>query len=199
MGKYTRKKELQVPTADDIQDAIDATPNSITGCRNRALLTVLANSGLRVAEALNLQMRDINLRTGMVLVRKGKGTKRREVVLFDCDRYLGEWISAREGLDLPDTAPIFCAVRKGHRGERMSTQNVHQMLERLERDAALDIHLHAHGLRHYLACRLARSGVPVEEIAAQLGHEEIQTTERYLDSLGSHVRLASLAQRRLVA
>src|ERR1035438_6355127 len=76
-----------------------------TGLRNRALLTVLYRAGLRIAEALALRLKDVNVEAGTLTVLHGKGDRRRVVGLdAGAAAVLGQWLERRTaaGLDRPE-------------------------------------------------------------------------------------------------
>jgi site-specific recombinase XerD len=67
------------PTVDEIVAVMRQTPTDRHGLRLRALIVVLWRGGLRIQEALSLIESDLDARRGSILVRRGKGNKRREV------------------------------------------------------------------------------------------------------------------------
>src|SRR5215218_3228452 len=84
------------------------------GDRMRALIAVLWRAGLRIQEALDLHERDLDPRRGALLVRSGKGDRRREVGMDDWGwEHLGAWASQR--LELPP-GPLFCIISGPTRG-----------------------------------------------------------------------------------
>jgi site-specific recombinase XerD len=101
----------------------------VHGARVRALVVVLWRAGLRINEALSLAETDLEPRRGAILVRHGKGGKRREVGMDDwaCEQ-LEPW--ARERLDLP-VGPFFCVVDGPTRGRAWSQTGARAELRRL--------------------------------------------------------------------
>lgn len=78
-GNKGRRYPADPPTVEEIVDVIRAAGAGADGARLRALIVVLWRAGLRISEALALVESDMDLRRGAVLVRNGKGNKRREV------------------------------------------------------------------------------------------------------------------------
>jgi site-specific recombinase XerD len=154
-----------------------------TGVRNRALIAVLWRCGLRVSEALSLELRDVDLEAGTVRVRHGKGDRSRTVGLNEQTTVLlARWIDRRRGLGPGARAPIFCTLAGG----RIDTSYVRRLLPRLAAKAGIDRRVHAHGLRHTYASELAREGTAINVIRDALGHTSLAVTDRYLRNVGRH-------------
>ncbi len=116
-----------------------------TGVRNRALIAVLWRCGLRISEALALELRDVDLNAGTVRVRHGKGDRSRTVGLDEqTTALLARWLDRRKKLSPGARAAIFCTLQGG----RIDTSYVRRLLPRLAAKAGIDRRVHAHGLRH---------------------------------------------------
>jgi len=148
-----------------------------TGIRNRALIAVLWRCGLRVAEALALELRDLNLEASTIRVRHGKGDKSRTVGVDEqTAALLQRWLDRRRALSPGARAPIFCTLHGG----RLDGSYVRRLLPRLARRAGVQRRVHAHGLRHTYAAELAREKTPINVIRDALGHSTLAVTDRYL-------------------
>ena len=153
-----------------------------SGLRDRALLAIFYGAGLRIAEALALRPRDVDVNECVVKVTSGKGDKRRTCAIEDgmC-AIVREWVTYRsEKLGLNGTKPLFCQISAGKVGQAMSQAAVRGMLVRRTKRAGLDRRVHAHGLRHSHAANMAAEGLPLNLIQLQLGHANAATTSRYL-------------------
>ena len=148
-----------------------------TGVRNRALIAVLWRSGLRISEALGLELRDVDLDAGSLRVRHGKGDKSRTVGVDEqTAALLARWLDRRKTIGAGARAPIFCTLQGG----RIDSSYVRRLLPRLARRAGVEKRVHAHGLRHTHAAELAREGTPINIIRDDLGHTSLAVTDRYL-------------------
>ncbi len=148
-----------------------------TGVRNRALIAVLWRCGLRISEALALELRDVDLDVGTVRVRHGKGDRSRTVGLDEqTAAMLARWIDRRRKRSPGARAPIFCTLQGG----RLDSSYVRRLLPRLAAKAGIDRRVHAHGLRHTYAAELAREGTAINVIRDALGHTSLAVTDRYL-------------------
>lgn len=147
-----------------------------TGIRNRALITVMYRSGLRIGETLALRLADIDPAKGSIRVLHGKGNKARTVGIDDgALAVLQRWIDTRRRYGFRN-GPLFCTLQGG----RVSDRYVRDMLQRCRKRAGLEKRIHPHGLRHTHAAELADEGVPVTVIRDQLGHSSVAVTDRYL-------------------
>jgi site-specific recombinase XerD len=161
-----------------------------TGVRDRALISLLLQAGLRIQEALDLEVPDVRLDDGTLHVRHGKGDKARFAAIAGDPRFLREWLALRGSISLPGKL-VFCSVRRPA-GERLSWQAVDQMVKRRAAKAGLEQRVHLHGFRHSHAHELVKAGVKVTDIQQQLGHENLATTQAYLRKIAPLDRIAAV-------
>lgn len=166
-GKLLRALELAVNGA--------RTPSwRRQALRDMAMVALLLEAGLRVGEACALEVADLELgeRSGQVLVRAGKGDKRRLVPLnAEARRALREWFAVRGESDSP-----FLFLGKG--GKKLTPSGVERRLREIGRQAGVEVTPHM--LRHTFAKSLVEAGVSLEKVAALLGHDSLDTTKVYL-------------------
>jgi integrase/recombinase XerD len=159
-----------------------------TGVRNRALITMLYRSGLRITEALELRPADVNLTRHEARVLHGKGNKATVRGFHpSADTALVRWLDTRKGLGLAN-GPMFCTLDGG----QLSDRYVRDLLKRLAAKAGIDKRVHPHGLRHSFAVELEQSGMTVTQISKLLGHSSIAVTARYLDHLTNDQAVSAL-------
>jgi len=182
-----RKWPIDILTDAEVQQLIDNCGRGITGHRNRALVACLAGSGLRIAEALALKPKDIDLDEREITFQRGKGLKRRTTVIISgFEPYLHVWAMKRKELALTGHQHFFCTISQGNTGGELSGGYVRNFLARLRKRAGITKRVHAHGLRHHFADRAHRQGLPVGYVQDLLGHSDIQTTAVYLNHLSNH-------------
>jgi len=174
----SRRRPPEVLTETEAIALIKAcSARAPTGVRNRALIAVLWRCGLRISEALSLELRDVDLQAGTLRVRHGKGDKSRTVGVDEqTAALLARWLDRRRKLSPGARAPVFCTLAGG----RVDTSYVRHLLPRLAAKAGLDRRVHAHGLRHTYASELARELTPINVIRDALGHTSLAVTDRYL-------------------
>jgi site-specific recombinase XerD len=151
-----------------------------TGIRNRALLTLLYRSGLRVSEVLALRPADVDLAKHSIrLLDTKSGRAQTRGFHPSADDALARWIDTRKALSISGRARLFCTLAGGP----LSDDYVRGLLRRLAVKAGIDKRVHPHGLRHTFAVELEAAGTPVTTISKLLGHSSVAVTARYLDHL----------------
>jgi site-specific recombinase XerD len=188
-GNKGRKFPPEPLTPDEVAAIIgECSPHSRTGIRNRALLTGLYRSGLRISEAPDLRPVDVDFKRHSFRVLHGKGDKATVRGFHpSADDALARWIDTRKGLGLRN-GPLFCCLD----GSAMSDRYVRNLLHRLAERAGVEKRVHPHGLRHTFADELRAAGVDVVTISKLLGHSSISVTARYLDHLSNDRAVAAL-------
>ena len=170
-----------------------ACRDTVTGIRDRALITVMYRSGLRVGEALALRPKDVDLTIGSIAVLHGKGDRRRTVGIDPgAGPVILRWVVRRTELLAPPVGvPLFCSQKC----RTMSRSMVREMLLRLARRTGIEKRVHPHGLRHTMAYELLMEGVPIPVIQRQLGHASLQTTDTYLSHIAPKQVLEFISAR----
>jgi site-specific recombinase XerD len=167
-----------------------------TGVRNRALLTLLWRTGLRISEALDLLPHHVDYGTKRVTVLHGKGDKRRTVGIDDgALMALQPWLIERAMLGISPRSPLFCTTQLPGRGRRIHPNYVRAVLHEYGRRAEIPKRVHPHGFRHTLACDLIREGFSIVNVQTQLGHSNVATTAGYLRGLGADETFEKVADR----
>ena len=183
-----------VLTAEEIDRLLRAEPGrSSLAIRNRALIATMYRGGLRVSEAVALRPGDIDLDSGRLHVRQGKGDKARVVGLDDGSlAMIGEWVERRRSLGFTGRQPLYCSVKSDGGGTPIATSYLRRLLPRLGERAGLDKRVHPHALRHSRAAELAAEGVPVNVIQQALGHSSLATTSTYLAHIAPEQVMAAM-------
>ena len=191
-----RKLPPELLTPDEVRALLQACSTSApTGVRNRALLVTLYRSGLRLEEALALLPGDVDADDGLLRIGQNSGDEQGGGRVAGIDAgaltIVGHWLDVRSALRLPAAAPLFCTLSGGP----LQPAYVRQLLPRLAEKAGIRKRVHASGLRYTHAAELAAEGLPVELISAQLGHESLSSTDRYLRRVTSKDRIGQLRRR----
>jgi integrase/recombinase XerD len=152
-----------------------------TGIRNRALLTLLYRSGLRVSEVLAVRPSDVDLaRHSIRLLGTKSGQPQTRGFHPSADDALARWLDTRKALGTGrHGGRLFCTLA----GTPLSDDYVRGLLRRLGGKAGVGKRVHPHGLRHTFAVELEAAGTPVTTISKLLGHSSVAVTARYLDHL----------------
>ena len=154
--------------------------------RNLALAELLYGSGLRVSEALGLDVLDADPAAGHVRVM-GKGSKERIVPLSDASRLaLAAYLKVRGELTpKPEEKALFLGVR----GKRLQRRQANRIIAILAEEAGLPQSVSPHVLRHAFATHLLEAGADLRDVQELLGHANLSTTQRY-----THLSLGTIMQ-----
>ncbi len=166
------------PTVEEIIAVMHAAGTDAEATRLRGLIVVLWRAGLRISEALALNESDLDANRGAILVRHGKGGKRREVGM---DRWaweqLAPWLELRAALPV---GALFCVLRGPTRGRPWAPAGVRAQLHAASARAGVRRRFAPHQLRHAHAVEMSREGVSLLVIQRQLGHADLAITSVYL-------------------
>jgi integrase len=171
-GRPPRNKGEQYPadppTVEEIIAVMRIVGDRADGHRLRALIVVLWRAGLRISEALALQESDLDRSRGAVLVRHGKGGKRRGVGM---DRWAWEqidpWLDVRRELPI---GAVLCVIHGPTVGRRWEASAARKQLHGVAAAAGVRRRFAPHQLRHAHAVEMAHEGVPLVAIQRQLRH-----------------------------
>jgi integrase/recombinase XerD len=147
--------------------ALEAQP------RNRALLQLLYDAGLRVSELCRLTGRDLQAREdGCAQISVlGKGDKRRVVLIAPRTYTLLQELRGEAG----DSDPLF----RSQRGQALDPSQVWRIVRQAAQRAGITLPVSPHWLRHACASHALDGGAPVHLVQQQLGHSSLEVTTRY--------------------
>jgi integrase/recombinase XerC len=140
--------------------------------RDYCIVTILLNTGLRVAEFCSLTIKDISLsdRKGLIIVKNGKGGKNRQVPLNLAARNaINLWLNTRIG----GNDQLFYGMRGG-----LQPRGVQEILRKIGEGAHIE--LTPHQCRHSFAKNLVDAQISLEKVAGLLGHTQLNTTKIYI-------------------
>lgn len=158
---------------------VRAMVNAATNLRNKAIIMMLAQTGLRIHELLNITLEQYESRSSNVLVIRGKGDKDRLVGLADETVKLIDSYIANERKDGCEYLFV------GNRGNKMDGKNTSAMLKVCARKAGIEnweeLHISNHTMRRTFATMMSEADVPIEVISKAMGHSSIAiTANRYI-------------------
>lgn len=174
------KKYLTVMECFNLLESIN-TDDQI-GLRDYTMIALLWSSGLRPSELCSLDRRDINLREGSLLVRKGKGGKQRQIFLNDTmgDALIRYWAM----FPGDDHTPLFHAfsINKTNkkRYARLSQSGLSDVVRQRSKDVGLSKPVSPLTFRHTFATHMYEAGVTMKDIKEMLGHDDETETTIYV-------------------
>jgi site-specific recombinase XerD len=182
------------PRVEEIVAVMKRAGDRPHGRRLRALIVVLWRAGLRISEALALAESDLEPARGALLVRRGKGGRRREVGMDEWAwEQLRPWLGTRAILPV---GPLFCVITGETQGRHWSSAQVRTSFRRTALAAGVRRRFAPHQLRHAHAVEMAREGVPLNVIQRQLGHANLGITSIYLQGIDSAEIIETVRSRR---
>jgi site-specific recombinase XerD len=182
------------PTVEEIVCVMRHASENPHGFRLRAMIVMLWRGGLRVQEALALCERDLDPSRGSVVVRCGKGGRRREVGMDAWGwEQLRPWVAQRPEMPV---GLLFCVIDGPTRGRPWSAAAVRGEFRRHAAEAGVRRRFAPHQLRHAHAVELAREGVSLNVIQRQLGHANLGTTSIYLQGIDIEEIISTVHARR---
>ena len=164
------------PKTTDVDDLLEELTRGegALALRNRALMELVYSAGLRSAEAVSLDVADVDFEQELVHVRQGKGAKDRIVPLGEeAAWWVAEYLrDGRPELAVGGESALFVSVR----GRRLDTSTLRRLVP------------HPHRLRHAFATHLLEGGVDLRVIQELLGHSSLSTTQMYSHVDGKRLR-----------
>lgn len=185
------KHELPLPKAlrvDEVAVLLSFSGEDSENQRNKACLELLYSSGMRVSELISLRWQDFDFSESWCRVQ-GKGGRERVACFSErtgeaLERYRrGAWAGWAQAAPAAFKDHVFLSRRL----RPLTRMAVWKILARRGLECGLD-HLHPHVLRHSFATHLLQGGADVRHVQALLGHQSINTTERYLKLEASDLR-----------
>lgn len=149
------------------------------GARERAAISLMVDTGLRIGEACSLDLSDVDHDQGTILIRQGKGGKQRMIVFAASTRAaLRAWINVRDS----EGPALFVSLRQSRgvpAGNRLCVNSLYRAIKAVAVSAGLASSVSPHRLRHTCATLWLDNGGGLQDISNMLGHEDLATTAIY--------------------
>ena len=156
-----------------------------TGLRDRAILELMYSSGLRVSEAVNLKIRDVDLDLG-ILTCTGKGNKTRRVpVGASATEWLKSYLAVRRKKENIEVQNFFVSPS----AKPITRQLIHSFIKAYAKQCGLE-NVSPHTLRHSFATHLVQNRADIRSVQQMLGHADISTTQIYTHITDAHLKKA---------
>jgi site-specific recombinase XerD len=177
------KDILEPAEVKDIRAILETCNNDFYGLRDRAIILALVDTGARASELLSLDLVDINLATGSVMIHSGKGGKQRTV-------FLGRKSRKALRLYLKKRKQTNDAVWITKENNRLAYAGLRSIIRRRSERAGVECP-QIHSFRRLFALTMLRNGVDVYSLQRLMVHADLQVLRRYLaqtdkDSMEAH-------------
>jgi site-specific recombinase XerD len=170
--KITQKPIIYL-TLEEIKQLFEATKyNPRWQERDQAILACLYHLGLRVGEACNLKLEDINLETNIVHIKTSKTGFARQLPIP-----ANATIIFRNYLEMNEIQPNDYFLQGINK--QLNKQVIGRMLDKLKSKTTIKKRIYAHLLRHSIATQLLKNGMEIEKISQFLGHRSLESTQKY--------------------
>lgn len=181
---YRRKRLPKVLTQQQTFALLDQQHPSRTPLRDAAILELMYGAGLRVSEAVGVDLPNLDLEGGQLRV-VGKGNKERVAFFGEACRSALRRYLEQERVKPTEGSPLFTNAQ----GKRLTTRTVQNIVKRWAAQAGLPPNTSPHTLRHSFATHLLDGGADLKTVQQLLGHESLATTQIY-----THISVDRLRQ-----
>lgn len=163
---------------------VEKEENEFLKARNLLLLEILFDTGLRVSEAVNIEINNINKKEQSIKVL-GKGNKERIVYYGDyAKNYLEDYLNLRRNINIVDKEYLF--LNKNY--TRLTRRGVEYLISNISKKALLRQKISPHTLRHSFATEMLNNGCDIRSVQELLGHKSLSTTGIYTHVTNEVVR-----------
>lgn len=187
-GVSAPRKKRPLPKnldVDEVNQLLEVNEDDPLAIRDRAMMELMYCAGLRLAELVSVDVRDVQLRSGELRVI-GKGDKERKVPFSGmATEWVGKWLRVRGDLAAPGEPALFVSKL----GTRISHRSVQKRMAEWGQKQSVASHISPHKLRHSFATHMLESSNNLRAVQELLGHENISTTQIY-----THLDFQHLAQ-----
>ena len=156
--------------------------------RNRAIIHLMASTGVRRMEVVNLKLSDVDFERGVIYIKGKFGNERIGFISTGLREALQRWLQVRPGSEYDH---VFLSLHPDKRGEYhpLRPDAINKIVEKVKRDAGIpeSVRITPHGFRHFFATEAAKADNPFA-LMKLLGHSDIKTTEIYVTVPQSELR-----------
>lgn len=173
---------LEPACIDDVYKMIDICGNNLTGKRDKAIMLFLLDSGVRASELLAIELEDINLVNGSIIIKLGKGRKDRNVYIGAKTRKaIRSYFKERH-----DACTVLWVTDEG---EPLTYWGLRMMMKRRSDQAKVKTP-QLHAFRRWFALTCLRTGMDIYSLQELMGHTDLQVLRRYLKQTNNDIQEA---------
>lgn len=184
LGKV-KDRQVEFLELEEVEALLRAARGGkLENLRDTAILELLFSTGLRVSELCNLDIENVNLKTGEFSVR-GKGDKIRMVFLSTSAKIaLNDYLLRRKDL----SPALFVSLKESGDPSRLTARTIERIVKKYAAVAGIVKKISPHTLRHSFATDLLRNGADLRSVQEMLGHSSITTTQIYTHVTNRHLK-----------
>lgn len=185
--KTSKKREPKIKTfltEAEIEAFLQAAKKTRNGKRDYCLMLVVFRHGLRVSEAIDIRLRELDFSACCLNVRRLKGSRSGlQPIEGDEIRAIKAWMHVRELHKMGGSDLLFLSEQG-----KFTRQAINYLVKTIAKKAGFDFPVNPHMLRHSTGYALANKNTATRTIQELLGHAKIQNTERYVASNPERLR-----------
>ncbi len=176
----------QILSGDEIRLLLEQPSiETLKGCRDKAMLELLYATGIRVSELINLNIKDINLRTQTLQCSSGRAARTIPIYPSAVVAVSDYLYRVRDLLTCPESGDALFINLNGH---RLTRQGFWKIIKEYSQAAGITKEITPHTLRHSFALHLLENGASIRDIQAMLGHADISSTQVYTLLMDNHMK-----------
>ncbi len=183
-------KQIQYLSIQEMQKLLETPDDTVMGVRDRAILEVLYATGIRVSEAVELKVSDVDLRMGFVACSGQHGRARIVPMGKPAQRALKAYIagSRRELMKDGDPDAKDGILFVNYQGKPFSRQGLWKVLRHYGELAGLQEKLTPQSIRNSFAMHMVQNGIDIKSLQELMGHEDITATQVYFGSTRKRIK-----------
>lgn len=174
------RKEMEYLTLNEIEQLLGNPGDSLKGLRDKALLEVLYASGMRVSEAAGVNLSDVNLRIGFIMIDEAIGKPRVIPLGRPARAALEEYIYDGRPKILRNKDTEYEALFLNYAGVRLTRQGIWKIIKENAKEAGVRSKITPQALRNSFAIHMIQNGADIKTLQELLGHEDVTATQVYL-------------------
>ncbi|MCH3954669.1 MAG: tyrosine recombinase [Eubacterium sp.] len=183
-------KQIQYLSIAEVEKLLEMPDDSVKGKRDRAILEVLYATGIRVSEAVELKVSDVDLRMGFVACSGQHGRARIVPMGKPAQRALKDYMNSSRKILMKDGDPD---DRNGvlfvnYLGKPFSRQGMWKVLRKYGEMAGLQEKLTPQSIRNSFAMHMVQNGIDIKSLQELMGHEDITATQVYFGSTRKRIK-----------
>jgi len=170
-------------TLEEVQKLFDICDDSPRGIRDRTILALLLDTGLRALELCTAKLKDLDLKNCHLTIRAKGGTRQNVYFSHDCRQILEEWLQERDKLAQPGVETVFISIGGLTPGKPLTTRGLRIIIKKIGQAAQLSASISPHAFRRTFATLRIKAGQSTRTVQVLGRWGDLKTFERYTMAL----------------
>ncbi len=170
-------------TLEEVQKLFDVCDDSPRGIRDRTILALMLDTGLRALELCTAKLKDLDLKNCHLVIRAKGGTRQNVYFSHDCRQILEEWLQERDKLAQPGVETVFISIGGLTPGKPLTTRGLRIIIKNIGQAAQLSESISPHAFRRTFATLRIKAGQSTRTVQVLGRWGDLKTFERYTMAL----------------